>query len=174
MSTPAISLGNIPFFAELPATDLMAIMKFTETRQYGWGEMIFAQEDIADGLYLVLSGRVQIQVVLVRSGKRKIIADCGPGDYVGEFGLIDGQPRSASVISAEPSQVLFLPAKAFVVIMQTRPSVAIGVRKKLGEIVRKRTGRNIPYTEGHIPDVAELQELARILRDYNTQVLSTL
>jgi CRP-like cAMP-binding protein len=93
---------------------------------------------------------------------------------VGEFGLIDGQPRSASVISAEPSQVLFLPAKAFAVIMQTRPSVAIGVRKKLGEIVRKRTGRNIPYMEGHIPDIAELQELSKILRDYNTQVLSTL
>ncbi len=174
MSSPSISLGNIPFFAELPATDLMAIMKFTETRNYSTGDMIFAQDDVADGLYMVLAGRVQIQVVLIRSGKRKVLADCGPGDYVGEFGLIDGLPRSASVISAEPSSVLFLPAKAFAVIMQTRPSVAIGVRKKLGEIVRKRTGRNIPHAEGSIPDMSELQELSKILRDYNTQVLSNL
>jgi CRP-like cAMP-binding protein len=66
-------------------------------------------------MYILMSGALKIYLPPTSiGGKHKDLVELLPGQYVGEFGLIDGEPRSASVTALKDSQVLFLPTTAFV------------------------------------------------------------
>ncbi len=71
------------------------------TRSYRKDVLIIQEGDLGDTLYIILSGRVKV----FASGEndREVVIDThGPGEYVGEMSL-DGGPRSASVITLEPT-----------------------------------------------------------------------
>ena len=85
------SIASIPFFKGLSAPDLMAILGITSTKNFGLNENLFNQDDPSDGLYVLLSGKLQIYIFSGFSGKPpKILAELNPGQYVGEMGLLDG------------------------------------------------------------------------------------
>ena len=65
----------------------------------------FGKVTLADRLFVVLSGRLKVSVT-ESSGEVLELATVGPGGYVGEVGLLDGGPRSASVQS--PKQRSYL------------------------------------------------------------------
>ncbi len=59
------------------------------------GEILFRKDDLPDGMYVIKQG--QLEVFLNIDGKELSIATVGPGEIVGEMGLFDLKPRSASV-----------------------------------------------------------------------------
>ena len=61
--------------------------------ELGEGGKIFREGDPADAMYLVLAGRVAL--LTEANGREELIVEVGPNDYFGEFGLLDGDPRSA-------------------------------------------------------------------------------
>jgi len=63
--------------------------------------VLIHEGDVGDSLYIILSGRVKVYASNA-AGREVVINFHGPGEYVGEMSL-DGQPRSASVITTEPS-----------------------------------------------------------------------
>jgi CRP/FNR family cyclic AMP-dependent transcriptional regulator len=63
--------------------------------------VIISEGDRADSLYIILSGRVKV-FSSNEAGKEVVINTHGPGEYVGELAL-DGGPRSASVMTLEPT-----------------------------------------------------------------------
>jgi CRP/FNR family cyclic AMP-dependent transcriptional regulator len=70
-------------------------------RSYRKDVLIIQEGDLGDTLYILLAGRVKV----FASGEndREVVIDThGPGEYVGEMAL-DGGPRSASVITLEPT-----------------------------------------------------------------------
>jgi CRP/FNR family cyclic AMP-dependent transcriptional regulator len=70
-------------------------------RNYRKDVLIIQEGDLGDTLYIILAGRVKV----FASGEndREVVIDThGPGEYVGEMAL-DGGPRSASVITLEPT-----------------------------------------------------------------------
>lgn len=68
------------------------------------GEKVFSQGDIADCAYIVERGR--IGVLVERDGAEIQIAERGPGDLFGEMAIIDGMPRSASIVALEDCMLL--------------------------------------------------------------------
>jgi CRP-like cAMP-binding protein len=56
------SIGSIPFFKGLPTSDLMAILGITTTKTVEAGENLFTQNDPSDGLYILLSGKLQVYI----------------------------------------------------------------------------------------------------------------
>jgi CRP/FNR family transcriptional regulator, cyclic AMP receptor protein len=89
--------GNIP---ELPAS-LRTLASRGEPRRYRKGTLLIEEGDHGDTLFIVLSGRVKAFSIDERD--REIVYGVyGPGDYLGEMSL-DGGPRSASVITLEPT-----------------------------------------------------------------------
>lgn len=122
MSSP---IDNIPFFTGLSAPDLMNIMSVTQTRKVEKGVNLFNQGDKSDGLYVLLSGKPQVYIFCGHiGGTNEVLATLNPGQYVGEFGLIDGEPRSASVSVMESGEILFLPALALGIILDQQPHIA--------------------------------------------------
>jgi CRP/FNR family cyclic AMP-dependent transcriptional regulator len=71
------------------------------TRKFAANTVIITENDVADSLYIILSGRVKVYAGN-EAGKEVIINTLGPGEYLGEVTL-DGGVRSASVMTLEPT-----------------------------------------------------------------------
>jgi len=69
------------------------------------GQLLFREGDIADSIYLVLEGTVRL-TKKDPEGKEQLLAFVGPNDFFGEFGVLDGKPRSAGAFAAEEGTVL--------------------------------------------------------------------
>ncbi|MDD9941353.1 MAG: Crp/Fnr family transcriptional regulator [Myxococcales bacterium] len=72
------------------------------------GDMLMHEGEVAAHMFVIFTGEVEI----VASGKHGNVrvALLGPGDWVGEMGILDPQPRSATARALAPSMVLKLTA----------------------------------------------------------------
>jgi CRP-like cAMP-binding protein len=78
----------------------------------GGDEVLFLAGDAGDGCYRVDDGLLKVTMVS-RGGTERILAFLGAGAIVGELSIIDGLPRSASVVAVRPSALSFLSRAAF-------------------------------------------------------------
>jgi CRP/FNR family cyclic AMP-dependent transcriptional regulator len=76
------------------------------------GELLFRQNDVADGMHVIVEGRIRVQGRTLADGLVQL-AEVGPGDVVGEFSLIDLGRRSATAEAVEPTRGHFLPRERF-------------------------------------------------------------
>ncbi len=172
-------IQDIPFFKNLKTDDLLCIMRYTSMHFLAYGDYLFSQEDPSDGLYVLLSGKLKVSMFGSRVGDQSIVlAEVLPGQYVGEFGVFDGHPRSASVSALEFSKVLFLPAKAFEVILITQPLIAKFVMNNLCELVIKQPQLKILnakvwgmiQTKALEANLKNMRTLCEIVRENNKSV----
>jgi CRP-like cAMP-binding protein len=75
-------------------------------------EVLFLAGDAGDGCYRIEDGLLKVTMVS-RSGTERILAFLGPGAIVGELSIIDGLPRSASVVAVRDSELSFISRAAF-------------------------------------------------------------
>jgi CRP-like cAMP-binding protein len=176
MDKPDIDvLARIPFFSKLPKHYLVAILAITEVRHIDSGSNLFSERDEADGLYVILSGNFQIYILSgLKGGPPKVLATIEKGQYVGEFGLIDGNPRSASVKALTGGDVLFLPSQGFAFLLETEPSIAICIIDYLCEVIMNapKLKINSPKvelikTKNLKPNLHNMKSLSAIMREHN-------
>jgi CRP/FNR family transcriptional regulator, cyclic AMP receptor protein len=85
-------------------------------------ETLFTAGDAGDGCYRINEGLLKVTMVS-RAGGERILAFLGPGAIVGELAIIDGFPRSASVVAVRDAQLSFLSRAAFDEFAKTHPEV---------------------------------------------------
>lgn len=85
----------------LPDDALRQIAASGVVRTFPKNTILIAEGDVGDSLYIILSGRVKVYASN-SAGREVVINFHGPGEYVGEMSL-DGEPRSASVVTMEPT-----------------------------------------------------------------------
>ena len=85
-------------------------------------EVLFLAGDAGDGCYHVEEGLLKVTMVS-RAGNERILAFLGPGAIVGEMSIIDGLPRSASVMAVRESALSFLSRAAFEDFASEHPEV---------------------------------------------------
>jgi CRP/FNR family cyclic AMP-dependent transcriptional regulator len=127
-------LKNIPLFEGVAEAELQALAERTVPRSYPKQAIIVTEGDESDSLYLILGGRVKVYLS-DESGKELILAIKGPGQYFGEM-VLDSQPRSASVITLEPSQFAVLSRGDFRAFLLRHPDVALQVIQNLIAVAR--------------------------------------
>jgi CRP-like cAMP-binding protein len=86
-------------------------------------------------LLFLLSGRLQA-VDVSEEGREIGLSIIMPGDYFGDLAIIDGQPRSASVIASEASLVAFLPRTQALDLIYNTPLVAERMLKRMASKIR--------------------------------------
>jgi CRP-like cAMP-binding protein len=101
------------------ATDLFADAKPVRLRA---DEVLFIASDPGDGCYRVEEGLLKVTMVS-RAGSERILAFFGPGAIVGELSMIDGLPRSASVVAVRDAALSFLSRAAFEAFAKKHPEV---------------------------------------------------
>ena len=105
-------LKAVPLFASFPEEQLRVIATTVTRRSAARANTIMAAGDATDSLYIVLSGRLKV-MMSDSDGKEVILAILGPGEFFGEMGLIDEEPRSASVVTLEPCELLSIAKRDF-------------------------------------------------------------
>jgi CRP-like cAMP-binding protein len=128
-------LADVPLFAGLKGKQIKSVASaFARERSYNAGEVIEKEGDSGVAFYLITNGSVE-----VRKGE-KMVAKLGRGQFFGEMALIDKQPRSATVVSAESgTKALVMPVWNFKAAVATDPTVAMGVMKELARRLRETT-----------------------------------
>lgn len=101
------------------------------------GDTIFEAGDAPDKMYVVLSGEVEIQL------KGTPIETVGKGDTFGEMALIDGSPRSATVVAKTSCEVAAINKKTFVLLVDEMPYFALFV---MGNMVNRLRAMNEQWT----------------------------
>ncbi len=85
-------------------------------------EVLFMAGDAGDGCYLIEEGLLKVTMVS-RSGTERILAFLGANAIVGELSIIDGRPRSASVVAMREASLSFLSRAAFEEFAKKHPEV---------------------------------------------------
>ena len=85
-------------------------------------EVLFVAGDPSDGCYRIDKGLLKVTMVS-RSGTERILAFFGPGDIIGALSIVDGLPRSMSVVAVCDAALRFLNRAAFEVFAQKHPEV---------------------------------------------------
>jgi CRP/FNR family cyclic AMP-dependent transcriptional regulator len=105
-------LKTVPLFASFPDEQLRLLVPVVTRRSVPRAAVIMAAGDAIDSLYVVISGRLKVMMADAE-GKEVILSLIGPGEFFGEMGLIDDSPRSASVITLEPCELLSVTKRDF-------------------------------------------------------------
>lgn len=106
------TLGRVPLFVDLGKRELHRLSVACRPRDYAAGEVLVRQGEPGAGLFIIVSGRVQV-TQHNENATSQAISTAGPGDVFGEMALLDEQPRSATVTAVEPTHVLLLPVFDF-------------------------------------------------------------
>jgi CRP/FNR family cyclic AMP-dependent transcriptional regulator len=122
------ALAALPLFSRLPRRHVRAIAKLAWTVDYAPDEVIVKAGDQGDSFFLVLEGRARVV------GKSRVLR---PGDFFGEMALIDGGPRSATIIAASPVRAMMLQRPAFLKALKEYPQIGLAILESLAERVRR-------------------------------------
>ena len=115
--------------APLTEVTLRSIAASGVVRSYARNTVLINEGDQGDSLFIVLSGKVKV-FASNAAGKEVVIDFHGPGEYVGEMSL-DGSPRSASVITMEPTSCAVVSRAQFRDFILAQPDFALHLIEKL-------------------------------------------
>jgi CRP/FNR family transcriptional regulator, cyclic AMP receptor protein len=121
-------IGALPLFSRVPKRQVRALAKLAWVVDHGPGEVIVQSGEQGNSMYLMLEGRARVV------GKSRILR---PGDFFGEMALIDGGPRSATIIAASQVRVMMLQRRAFLKALKQNPQIGLAIMEVLAERVRR-------------------------------------
>ncbi|HSN64450.1 MAG: Crp/Fnr family transcriptional regulator [Azonexus sp.] len=160
MSSPNVGLSlvvlrNVPLFSGLDESELQRLSQVAVRRRAGRNEQVVRAGEDAESLIVLLTGRAKV-TNFDEEGREIILAWLGPGEFFGEMGLIDGSPRSASVVAVEPCELLSIGKTEFQRCMQDNFQVA----QKLMQILVRR----LREADRNIESLALLDVYGRVAR----------
>jgi CRP/FNR family cyclic AMP-dependent transcriptional regulator len=123
------------FLSLLSPEDRSAIESRGHRRRYGRGSVILNSGDDSGSVLIVLEGSVKIARPGLE-GHQSVLAFCGPGDVVGDMGVLDGHERSSDVEALEWVITLAVPGGEFRRLLQDRPGIARALLNVLAERLR--------------------------------------
>ena len=129
-------IRDVPLLARLPEAELRALASQGRARSYAAGVTIFHEGDPGDSLHIIIEGSVRV-AVLSPSGAETTLAVLGPGEFVGDLALLDGRPRSASVVALQPTKTLVVTRNSFTRWLSERPQAALALLETLSLRVRR-------------------------------------
>lgn len=101
----------MPLFATMSEAELALLASRLTPQRFRAGEAIIRQGEIGEKFYVIESGRVEVSVE--HNGEQRVVAQRGPGEYVGEIALLLSVPRTASVRAVTHVRTLVLARPAF-------------------------------------------------------------
>lgn len=150
-------LARITLFQTLEQPELERLQPIVTKAMLRPETAVFFEDDTSDSVYGILSGAVKV-FRTSDEGEERILQILGPGDVFGEYALIDGKPRSASVATLEESVLLSISHRDFRHFVGEAPDV-------LWKVLESYTNRMRAQTR-------ELMEFSR--QDVSTRLASVL
>lgn len=156
------ALAKVPLFASLPPSELERLGSLVRARRYRRGEVIFLEGDVGASLCVIAAGQVRI-VLSGADGREVVLNVYGPGEFFGEFALLDGEPRSADAIAQDGCLLYWLTREDFLSFLEAHPRAASTLLAVLSRRLRHTTRVVQDATFRDVP-----ARLARVVLDLAT------
>jgi CRP-like cAMP-binding protein len=126
------SLAQVPLFAGLPPRHLKRIGDLTEEVRFMEGATVVRQGDAGDTFFVILEGEAK-----VAGPSGRVVNRLRPGEYFGEISLLDGGPRTASVVAETRLTMLALSRSALLRVVQREPAVGVRLLGHVAMMLRR-------------------------------------
>jgi CRP-like cAMP-binding protein len=123
MNPDAVDVTRSRLFADMSPADVEVILSACERRVLVSGELLAAEGEVGDALFIVLSGRVEV-FKTIRGGVDRVMGTFAAGEVVGAISFVDGSRRSAGARTIEACELAVLERATFERIRRERPDVA--------------------------------------------------
>src|SRR6202790_1487426 len=148
-------LRSSPFFSRLGDSEADAILAQATVARYAEGALIFAKGDPGNSMMAVLRGRVMISSPSV-DGRQVVLTTFREGDVFGEIALLDGKERTADATAAADCELLVVPRRSVLRLLEDRPDLCVELMVVLCE--------RLPRTNEQVEDFAFLALETRIAK----------
>src|SRR3974390_1539091 len=116
------TLARIPLFRSLDPAKIEAL-----DTQCAWcratrAQWIIDYQDTSNDVFFVVSGTLRVKLQSV-SGREVLLREVNAGEFFGELGAIDNQPRSAGIVAVTDVTVARMPASVFLAAVHAHSDV---------------------------------------------------
>lgn len=133
-------LGDVPLFSGLSAESLNRLAPQSWLRSFPEGQVLASEGDPGESLLVLEAGQVKISR-FTSSGQEVVLAMLDAPASFGELALIDGAPRSATIVAQSAVSVRIVPRNAFIALIQSDPQAAMAVLHAVTTMVRATNER---------------------------------
>jgi CRP/FNR family cyclic AMP-dependent transcriptional regulator len=123
-------LRDIPLFAPLSKRHVKRIANLARPRRFATGSAIVRKGQRGETFYVVLDGEATVSLPKGRSAK------IGAGDFFGELALLDGGPRTATIIAKTPVLTMAIGRRSFLKLVKSDSDLSLGLLKTMAERLR--------------------------------------
>jgi CRP/FNR family transcriptional regulator, cyclic AMP receptor protein len=148
-------LRRSSLFARLGDSEIDVILARALVASHAEGELIFAKGDPGNSMMAVLEGRVMITAPS-QDGRQVVLTVMRDGDVFGEIALLDGKERTADATAMTDCELLIVPRRSLLALLERRPDLCIDLLIVLCERLRR--------TNEQVEDLAFLDLEARIAK----------
>jgi CRP-like cAMP-binding protein len=135
----AAALKNVDLFRDVQPSGLRAVAEIAEPVTLAAGDVVIVDGGPADALYVIRSG--SCRVYKEKGGDAREVVVLGPGTQFGASALLDPAARSATVVAAEPTELLAFRAERLVALLDRDPAVAAAFYRALATSLFRRLRR---------------------------------
>jgi CRP-like cAMP-binding protein len=122
----------VPLFAGMPSRFLRRLGDKMDEQRFMEGATIVREGEPGDTFYVIVEGEAK-----VKAANGRTLSGLIPGDFFGEISLMDGGPRTATVVAETNLTALALSRKDFGALLQSEPKVTVGLLKHAATLLRR-------------------------------------
>ncbi len=127
-------LISLPIFSSFNVDEIAILSKYMSFLHIEQDVYLFNEGDQGNFMVFIVSGLLEVQK-MSDTGKNIPLARLTKGSTVGEMGLIDRYPRSATVIARQPTTMVTLTDKGFSILAEKYPALGIKVMQKIARLL---------------------------------------
>ncbi len=124
-------LRDIPLFAPLSKRHVKRIANLARPRRFAPSSAIVRKGERGETFYVILDGEATLSLPKRQSAK------LGAGDFFGELALLDGGPRTATIIAKTPVLTMAIGRRPFLKLVRSDSDLALGLLKAMAERLRQ-------------------------------------
>ena len=124
-------LSDVGLFRDMPEAFTRHTIGSAKRRVFPAGRTLMRQGEPSDVMHIILVGRVQVKRSHPDLPEPTVLAELGPGETVGEMGVLDNEPRSATVVALETTTTLELSATDLIGALLTHQDLAVTLLRSL-------------------------------------------
>ena len=133
-------LRQIPLFMSLKDDELDNINRIAFSKKYPKESIIVLEKEEGNTLFIILKGKVKV-TSFSETGKEVIFSILNKDEFFGDMSLLDGKPRSATVIAIEDSELCLIRKSDFEGLIEKHPRIALKMLEELTGRLRKADER---------------------------------
>ncbi len=160
-------------FPNIPDPELAELISIGIVRSYPAKRILCRKGEVESVFYIILEGEVHVQKTINESDAR-FLKPLGPGDFFGEYALIHDAPRSATVVTSQPTRVLEIRKAGFNRLLKRSAALSLAIMTEVSRRLRENDQMAIEDLRLKAFELADayqrLAELEFLRREFLTTV----